>query len=117
MYAGERAIGPAQIMPGNIPSWSEQHLGQRLDPNTLAAGLANGDPAARDAYMRIVQGEVGRLQSQGYSPEEIAIAWHSGEGGVRRYREGRGSPRDTATGIGTFGTGDTYVGRFMSAYR
>lgn len=105
MYAGERAIGPAQIMPGNIPSWSQEFLGRQLDANALADGLASGDPQARRDYMAIVEGKVSSLQSQGYSPIEIASIWHSG------------SPRDRgavdlATGIPTHGSGDSYITRF-----
>lgn len=32
MYAGERALGKYQVMPGNIPSWSKEALGYEITP-------------------------------------------------------------------------------------
>lgn len=110
MYAGERAIGPAQIMPGNIPEWSERHLGRRLDPDALARGLAAGDPQAKQDYMAIVRGEIDRHRQAGYSPTQIASIWHSGT------PHDRGA-RDLATGIPTHGSGDSYISRFARALR
>jgi hypothetical protein len=108
MYAGERAIGPAQIMPGNIPDWSQAHLGRRLEPEALARGLATGDPQAQQDYMAIVEGQIGKLQGQGYTPTEIASIWHSG----RPNDEGQ---KDSVHGLPTHGEGDSYVSRFLRA--
>jgi len=37
MYAGERALGKYQIMPGNLPSWSKEALGREVTSEEFLA--------------------------------------------------------------------------------
>lgn len=79
-YAGERAIGPNQIMPGNIPEWGAA-AGvdpQFQDPDVLAAGIASGDPAARAAYDAIVENQYNQMASRGLNPTQMANVWFTG---------------------------------------
>jgi len=110
--AGEQAIGPLQIMPSTMRTWAREHLGVDVDPESIAAAVMAGDPQAQQMYMQMAESEISSMLSGGYSPEEVAIAWHGGDGAVDRYRRGAPPPRDSVHGLPTYGEGDTYTGRF-----
>lgn len=115
-YAGEKAIGPAQIMPGNIRDWSRRALGVERSPEYFINGLRTGDPAVKRDYMRIVNDQLRQHREEGMSPVESAITWHSGRGGLRRYRNGEASPHDLVGDLPTFGEGRSYASIFQQGY-
>lgn len=110
-YAGERAVGPMQVMPSNLTAWGAE-LGYSVDGEHLAEAIALGNPEARQVYDTIVQDRLERFQAAGYTPQEIASMWHSG-------RPGDAGASDLATGLSTWGGedgGDSYMSRFTNNY-
>lgn len=69
-YAGQRALGKYQVMPGNIPSWSREALGYEITPEQF---LAN--PEFQD---RIFAHKFGEAASRYGSLEDAASVWFSG---------------------------------------
>lgn len=106
-YAGQQAYGPYQVMPGNIPDWTEEATGTRWDPEALVSQARAGNGVAREVYQRTVRHQVEKLQRQGYSDQDVASIWHSG----RPLSQSTGA-RDRATGLPTQGAGDSYISRF-----
>jgi len=96
-YAGERAIGAYQIMPGNVPEWSRRHLGFAATPDQVLR--------SPDLQDRIFQGEFGRLMNR-HGPSGAARAWFAGEGGMNNFN--RDDPLGTTVG--------GYGSRFESLY-
>jgi len=73
--SGNRAYGRYQVMDFNIPSWTEQHLGQRLTPEQYLAS-----PEAQDA---VFMGQMGDYyaRSSGSPAERVRNAgslWFTG---------------------------------------
>ena len=66
---GDQAYGRYQVMGANIPSWTQQHYGQRLTPSQY---LAN--PSAQDA---VFDGEFGSYVSK-YGEGPAATKWFTG---------------------------------------
>lgn len=66
----DRAYGKYQVMGVNIPSWTQQYYGQRLNPQQF---LSN--PEAQEAVAR------GKLRDywEDYGPRGAASAWYSGD--------------------------------------
>lgn len=79
------ATGLFQVMPANIPAWSETHYGQRLTPEQFA-----DNP---DAQHKVFTGEMGRYlkKARASSPDDdtairkAAAAWYGGEGAMHRF--------------------------------
>lgn len=113
---GRYAIGPLQILNTNIPQWTQAATGRSWTDAEIVAGLKAGNPEAIAAYNATGQYQVNQMLQNGYRPEEIAIEWHSGPGGLARYRNQRSAPRDFANGLATWGADDSYLGRFMNHY-
>lgn len=67
--SGDRAYGRYQVMGNNIPSWTEQHYGERLTPSQF---LAN--PAAQD---KVFDSEFGSYVSK-YGEGPAANKWFTG---------------------------------------
>lgn len=70
MYAGQRALGRYQIMPGNLPSWSKAALGR-----TVSAEEFMQNPEIQD---KIFQHRFSQIVDQYGSFEDAASVWHSG---------------------------------------
>jgi hypothetical protein len=73
--SGNRAYGRYQVMDFNIPSWTEQHLGQRMTPEQYLAS-----PEAQDA---VFMGQMGDYyaRSSGSPAERVRNAgslWFTG---------------------------------------
>jgi uncharacterized protein (TIGR02594 family) len=66
----DRAYGKYQIMGANIPSWTQEALGQKLTPEQF---LSNPEAQERTAAYHLNK----HLQ-KGYSPEDVASIWFSG---------------------------------------
>jgi hypothetical protein len=72
------ALGIGQVMPENVPEWTQRHLGRSMTPQEF---LAN--PAAQE---RVVSGQIAQnlqdLRSAGYEGEELirraAAIWYAG---------------------------------------
>ncbi|MFN2344786.1 MAG: lytic transglycosylase domain-containing protein, partial [Dermatophilaceae bacterium] len=76
-YAGERAMGAYQIMPGNWAPWARE------------AGIAGADwrdPAAQD---RVAAHKFQEYYGQFGSWEAAAVAWFAGPSRARRFAEGQ----------------------------
>ena len=71
--SGDRAYGKYQVMGSNVPSWTQEALGNKLTPAEFRA-----DPQAQDA---VFQHRFG-LYVNKYGPEGAARAWFAGEGGM-----------------------------------
>lgn len=79
------AIGGFQVLPANIPSWTEQHYGKRLTPDEFER-----NPQAQDA---VFTGEMGKYlrKAKRVAPDDdtairmAAAAWYGGEKAMRRY--------------------------------
>lgn len=70
---GDRAYGKYQVMGNNIPSWTQEALGQRLTPQQFLAS-----PQAQEAVFEKKFGSY----VQKYGPEGAAKAWFAGERGM-----------------------------------
>lgn len=70
-YKGERALGKYQIMPGNLPQWSQEILGYEVTPEQF---LAN--PQIQDA---IAQGKMAQTLKKYGTVEDVASVWFSGQ--------------------------------------
>lgn len=70
-YAGQRALGKYQIMPGNLPSWSKAALGRAVSEQEF---LSN--PQIQDAIAQFKMNEI--LQKYG-TVEDVASVWFSGK--------------------------------------
>lgn len=69
-YAGEQALGKYQVMPGNIPQWSQEALGFQITPEQF---LAN--PEYQDAIFAY---QFGKAAQQYGTLEDAASVWFSG---------------------------------------
>jgi hypothetical protein len=67
---GDRAYGKYQVMGANIPEWTQEALGQSMDPQAFLA-----DPKAQDA---VFNHKFGGYVDQ-YGPEGAASMWFSGD--------------------------------------
>jgi cell wall-associated NlpC family hydrolase len=63
------AMGKYQILPSNIPGWSQRYLGVTWTPQQFL-----NDPSKQDALARAVLGDY----YQQYGPRGAASAWYSG---------------------------------------
>jgi len=97
MYAGERALGKYQIMPGNLPSWSKEALGREVTPDEF---LAN--PEIQDAITR--KQMENNLAKYG-NADDVASVWFTG----RPVAKAQGAKDVTGTDV------NEYVRRFNSA--
>jgi Transglycosylase SLT domain len=70
------ALGKYQIMPGNVPGWSQQVLGQRISPQQF---LQN--PSLQE---KVARGQLANYYNR-YGPAGAAVAWYAGEGNARKY--------------------------------
>lgn len=69
-YAGERALGKYQVMPGNVASWTKEALGYSMTPQQFLK-----DPKAQDA---VAEHRMGKLLAQYGNVEDVASVWFSG---------------------------------------
>lgn len=70
MYAGEKALGKWQVMPGNLPSWSKEALGREVTPDEFIS-----NPQLQDA---IVRDRMQKIYDQYGNEEDVASVWFSG---------------------------------------
>ena len=70
-YAGERAIGDYQIMPGNVKQWSKEILGREMTPEQLEAD--------KGAQEQIARGKMSQYYKATGSWRDAASIWHSGK--------------------------------------
>jgi hypothetical protein len=70
-YAGERALGAYQVMPGNLPSWSQAALGREVTEEEFLA-----DPAIQDTiFLHQMTKNIDR-----YGTAEDAVSvWFTGQ--------------------------------------
>lgn len=97
MYAGERALGKYQIMPGNLPSWSKEALGREVTSEEFLA-----DPELQDAITRHQMQK--NLEKYG-NADDVASVWFTG----RPVAQAQGAKDVTGTDV------NEYVRRFNSA--
>ena len=94
MYAGERALGKYQIMPGNLPSWSREALGREVTPDEF---LAN--PEIQDA---ITRHQMQKNYDTYGNRDDVASVWFTG----RPVAKAQGAKDVTGTDV------NEYVSRF-----
>jgi hypothetical protein len=94
---GDRAYGRYQVMGANIPTWTEEVLGQRMTPQQFLAS-----PEAQDA---VFDAKFGGYVEQYGSPEEAASVWFTGR------PQAQGANRRDVNGM----TGSRYVQKFSQA--
>jgi hypothetical protein len=70
MYAGERAMGAYQVMPGNLPQWSQQALGRRVSEEEFLSS-----PEIQDT---IFLDQMTRNYERFGTWEDAASVWFSG---------------------------------------
>lgn len=97
MYAGERALGRYQIMPGNLPSWSREALGREVTPEEFLAS-----PEIQDAITR--KQMENNLAKYG-NADDVASVWFTG----RPVAKAQGDKDVTGTDV------NEYVRRFNNA--
>lgn len=85
-YAGQRALGKYQVMPGNLPEWSMEALGR---PVTVEEFIAN--PEIQEAIARF---KVAQLYRQYGNVRDVQSAWFSG--GPLSERAGRRDDNNTS---------------------
>ena len=69
-YAGEKALGKWQVMPGNLPDWSREALGREVAPDEF---LSN--PELQD---QIVRDRMSKIYDQYGNADDVASVWFSG---------------------------------------
>lgn len=119
---GDRAYGAYQVMGANIPSWTQQALGQSMSPQQFLAS-----PAAQDAVFNKIFG--GYIAKYG-NPQDAASAWltggplsrganardilgTSGSAYVEKFNSALGS---ATKDLGTFGGGLNQLGSALSKF-
>lgn len=70
-YAGERAMGKYQIMPGNLPQWSREALGREVSEQEFM-----NNPSIQD---QIAMYQMNKIYSQHGTAEDVASVWFSGQ--------------------------------------
>jgi hypothetical protein len=70
-YAGQRALGAYQIMPGNLPQWSKEALGRSVSAAEFLA--------SEDIQDTIAQHRMDKLLQQHGTVEDVASAWFTGQ--------------------------------------
>lgn len=94
------ALGKYQIMPGNIPQWSQQALGRRISAQTFL-----NSPALQE---KIAQYHLGKYYRQ-YGAQGAAVAWYAGPGTAKKYLRagGRGynAPQGKYSSISAYALG------------
>ena len=83
--ARTNAMGGYQVLPENIPVWTQKHLKRRLTLEQF-----QNDPAAQDAVFNGEMGEYLKAARQKASDDDTAIrmaaaAWYGGKGAMHRY--------------------------------
>jgi hypothetical protein len=68
---GDRAYGKYQVMGANVPSWTEEALGKRLNTDEFLAS-----PEAQDATFKH---HFGKALAQYGNPQDAASVWFSGK--------------------------------------
>lgn len=71
MYAGERAMGAYQVMPGNLPQWSKQALGREVSEQEFM-----DNPDIQDA---IFYDQLRRNYERHGTWEDAASVWFTGQ--------------------------------------
>lgn len=71
---GNRAYGKYQVLDSNIPTWTQEVLGQSMTPEQFLAS-----PQAQEA---VFQAKFGQYVQKYGSPEAASRAWFAGEGGM-----------------------------------
>ena len=70
-YAGERAMGRYQVMPGNLPQWSKEALGKTITPEEFMAS-----PEYQDT---IAAHQLSKAKAKHGTWEDAASVWFSGQ--------------------------------------
>lgn len=83
------ALGKYQIMPGNIPSWSQAALGRRVTANQFLSS-----PQLQE---QIAQYQLRQYYNK-WGPEGAAVAWYAGPGTANKYMRSRGRGFNAAQG-------------------
>lgn len=95
---GDRAYGKYQVMGANIPSWTEEALGQRMAPEQFLK--------SKEAQEKVFESQFAKSAAKYGSPEQAASVWFSG-----RPMEKAGNAKDI---LGT--TVPSYISKFSKAY-
>jgi hypothetical protein len=95
---GDRAYGKYQVMGANIPSWTEEALGRRLNPEEFLKD--------RDAQEKVFEHHFGKSVQKYGNPYDAASVWFSGRPMGRA-----GNASDI---LGT--TVPAYVSKFRASY-
>lgn len=69
-YAGEKALGKWQVMPGNLPDWSKEALGREVTSEEFLSNPDIQDSIVRDRMQKIYN-EYG-------NEDDVASVWFSG---------------------------------------
>lgn len=67
---GGQALGETQVMPTNVPRWSEEELGVKLTPEEYLAHP--------EAQTLVARGKIAKLWQQYKTVCQVAAVWHSG---------------------------------------
>jgi hypothetical protein len=70
MYAGEKALGRWQVMPGNLPDWSREALGREVTADEFL-----NNPELQDS---IVRDRMSKIYQQYRNEDDVASVWFSG---------------------------------------
>lgn len=81
---GSGALGKYQIMPGNVPAWSQKYMGTTWTPQQFL-----GDPYKQEALAKAVLADY----YQKWGPRGAASAWYSGNPALNlNYNSQNGGP-------------------------
>ncbi len=94
---GDRAYGKYQVMGANIPSWTEEALGQKMTPDEYLANT--------DAQEKVARHHFGKALNKYGTPEDAASVWFTGKP--------RSEAGNVADILGT--TNSQYVQKFNEA--
>jgi hypothetical protein len=100
-YAGERAMGAYQIMPGNLPQWSQAALGRQVSEAEFMAS-----PPIQD---QIFNHQFGASLKKYGNSRDAASAWHSGgslaQAKARGASDGYSTTEDYVNNFSAYETG------------
>ena len=96
-YAGERALGRWQTMPGNVKDWSKEALGYSITPEEYLS--------SPELQNKIVKHQIQKNYTKYGNADDVASVWFTG----RPVSKAQGAKDVTGTDV------NEYVKRFNSA--
>lgn len=84
MYAGERAMGAYQVMPGNLPQWSKEALGREVTEEEFMESREIQDRIFLHQAMKSLRknGNVDDIASIWFTGQPVSKMWNVSDGSI-----------------------------------